>query len=157
MTTALAAYAGDSFGAPATSHQYGPYTVSSVNKVLRVQSTMCFSAEGGSAGDTSTVENGIVWGVQAGPTGYSPVALPGGLDSTSFFWAKLAGGTIWAGYSWAPSTDTGAIIPFGQDQEEWRGQLYQGETIDFYVSSASLVSGLPAWEDSWTLRVTYTD
>lgn len=156
MATLVAAFAGDSFGAPAGSHQYGPYTLENVVKIVRVECTMAFGNVGDEGAYTSTIEGIAVWGVQVGATGYTPQTLPGGLDSEQFFWAKLAGGSLVVNFSWAPSSDTGALIYLIQEANQWRGQVNFSETVDFYVTSGSLVEGPFSWVDSWTLRVTYT-
>lgn len=150
-------FVGDNIGAPSTAQQFGPHTIGGVGRVIKVKGTLSVGFAGINTGPASTLVNGISWGVQSGPTGYTALLLPAQIGAFNWYWSELISGDSAGGAAWTPPTNNVGWMGFQNATEEWRGLLTAEGTFDFYLTTGATVAGIPGWVSSWTFEVIYSD
>jgi hypothetical protein len=111
----------------------GPYTFASLSKLFSVR------ASGTLIGENTNLTIPVVFvsqsnfGLQWGPTGYTPLDPVSQSSSPAWFWNyKLSDGD--RDITWAPNSDTAVTTHFARLDQEWHGQLTISESIDMYLS-----------------------
>lgn len=145
------------YSAPSTGYNFGPYGITeTVAKLVAVDCSIFFGQAGESASPDGQLQNPFIWGVQWGPAGFTPLVLPFDIGAAGYLWSELPRSTTWGNAVWAPATDNGALQSFGAADGKWRGNLFIGNPIDFYISYGAIVSGFPNAYASISLDAWYT-
>jgi hypothetical protein len=156
MSYNRAAWYDQNYSAPNTGYNFGPYGITAtVAKLLEVSASIFFGTAGENAVPSGQLQNPIIWGVQWGPAGFTPLVLPADIGAAGYLWSQLPKSTTWGNAVWAPTTGDGVIQAFGADNGTWRGQKFIGNPIDFYVSYGAIVGGFPNVFASLSLEATY--
>lgn len=133
MPSAQGTFIIDNTGAPATSGQFGPLTVPLSNSLLRVQALGSFIPPPASIALPFQLSNDATWGIQMGPTGYTPKVLPADIDDPAFLIAEQRDdGTTNTVYT--PTTATVVYQYSSGLNISWVGQRFVGAVVDFYFT-----------------------
>lgn len=140
-----------------TAYNFGPFGITvTVAKLVEVSASIAFGQQGFAADPNGQIQDPLTWGVQWGPAGYTPLLLPTDLGAAGFLWSQLPKSNTWGNFGWAPATDTGNQLGYLGDESTWRGNLFIGNPIDFYVTYGVILSGFPNIYASISLEASYT-
>lgn len=147
---------------------YGPYEVPSCIALLRVEVRGEVNFQGATISDTSVTANYQLYAVQYVAHGAAAADIVSTADGLPFLLREQTGrdDTL---TTWAPNTDSAAILGSLGLRAQWAGQLQINESIDLYLSFkspggqsvpnhnlfASLRfwwSSLSAWWSTWSAR-----
>lgn len=145
----------DNVGAASSGEQFGPYNLGTVGKLHRIRVRGSVVFPNAALTDTSQLANPIVWGVQYGAAGYTPLALPADADNSSFLTVENHVSDE-INVTWSPSTDTSANIVGGPLRLDWAGQLYVGEDADIYVTVGHTFTAVLTWTTMGTVEALFT-
>jgi hypothetical protein len=155
VTYSQQSFLANNVSAPNTGQNYGPFNLGAIGKLTKVECGIAFSAQGSNLAPTALLLNPIIWGVQYGGHGYTPLDIVAEPNDNFFLWGDAAAVPAWNSIAWTPDTDAAAFIPLFGDYRIWRGQLPVNVDTDFYVSTGSIYSSVVTWGASLTLKVTY--
>ena len=111
----------------------GPFFVGFVEKFYRVEIRGEMNYQGASLTDTGVLANFPAWGVQQVPHTAAGEDVITSFDGYTWF-ARRQTGCLDYITSWAPTTDTAAVIAGVAMTEDWAGQLAIGGDTDIWVS-----------------------
>ena len=154
MTTKEAIWGNNATSAN-TSFEWGPSTLHSVYKLLRVQIDISFGFPGTNLAPTANVLAQTAWGVQYVTSGSSPLAIPTNLSAFEYVIADLAIGDSTGTVSWTPPTNDVGVIAFATLRREWYGNRVIEGDIDLWVNYAPIVGAGSSIAASWMMRVDY--
>lgn len=118
----------------------GPFIIGDVDRLLRAKVRGMINYQGSAIGDTGVEANLLMWGLQWGVHGYSPLDVVTSTDN-DYWLLRLQTGQGDPGLSFAPSSDTGANLRSRGVADNWAGQLAVYESIDAYLSFAQPFGG----------------
>jgi hypothetical protein len=152
------AFTDNNVTSPATSTQFGPFSLSHFcSKLLRVRTSFSIGFEASVIGTSDYIVQGTQWGTQIGDFGYMPAVLPAELGDSPFLWSELIASDAVGGASYGPSSSTGVWAGWLTSERTWRGQRLLQTDQQIYVTAGSVFTGPIPWVAVCTCEVDYTD
>lgn len=118
----------------------GPFHIGAINKLIRARVSGAINYQGSSITDTSVFGNFLLWALSIVGHGSSALDIILAGDSNQFLIRQQTRGATVA--TWAPNTDTAAVLASLEIAAEWQGQLNPVTSdIDAYLSFAPPFGG----------------
>jgi hypothetical protein len=144
----------DNAGSPSSGQQFGSFPLGFVNKIYRVNVVGAVSTVIGTAVTGDVQEDPILFGIQYGASGYTPLNLPADSENLQFLALEnLEAAGI--GITWAPNTATAASGAGGGFRLSWSGQKFIGFNADTYVTFGHTFTSAISWLAMGTIEVLY--
>lgn len=134
---------------------YGPISIDGPLKLFEInfRGAIDFEQTNYTAGDN--LGDSVLFGLQNGAAGYSPLPINTNLNSNQFFIAQAHVPSEIVVVN-SPATNTAGVEAGGGIDLTWRGQLALEDDTDFYFTTGLSASGYAAWAIDGTLTVWYT-
>lgn len=147
MAVNRAAFYIDDGGATSTGHNYGPFNVPVIGKLLRVKVRGAIVFQPTTGSGSSIIIDTVLWGVQHGPAGYTPWDVYANPENPAWLaWeAHVPDETT---IVWTPETNSFGYAASGPFRLDYNGQMPVNVDTDFYVSTGYFFSS--PWE-AWSL------
>jgi hypothetical protein len=132
---------------------FGPHALNPCLKIIRIEAQIQIATPGASIAASGLIPCPYIWGVQAGPAGYTPADIITNTFSNNYIWVELLGGDNMTQPTWAPTTGPGEVMNLATAQKSWRAQRPFNANTDLYVSVANTLPSPGNFVANCLLRV----